>query len=198
MITAQDVNKLRTMTGAGIDGLQESTDGSGWRFWKKSNWNPALKKVKKFQPVAPIRMPKRDSVFIKSSDDKKEAVLIALTARPTSWLKMMSSKTLASWLSKPHLPEIGWQGRLDEWKGRGPYHYWKNHWIGRQDRREIGDQCFRSHEGWGCCSVYHAGSKLGVLVSLKALMEKMFPMPAKTWACKLRNEPRGRGWNQRG
>src|SRR6266581_8127952 len=76
MITAQDVNKLRTMTGAGMmDCKKALTEAEG-------DFEKAIEILrKKGQKVSASRSDKdakEGSVFIKSSDDKKEAVLIAL------------------------------------------------------------------------------------------------------------------------
>ena len=75
-ITAQDVNKLRTMTGAGMmDCKKALTEADG-------DFDKAIEILrKKGQKVSASRLDKEakeGSVFIKVSDDKKEAVLIAL------------------------------------------------------------------------------------------------------------------------
>src|SRR5436190_11376154 len=75
-ITAQDVNKLRTMTGAGMmDCKKALTEADG-------DFEKAIEILrKKGQKVSANRADKEareGSVFIKVSDDKKEAVLIAL------------------------------------------------------------------------------------------------------------------------
>ena len=76
MITAQDVNKLRAMTGAGMmDCKQALTEAAG-------DFEKAIEILrKKGQKVSASRSgkeAKEGSVFIKVSDDQKEAVLIAL------------------------------------------------------------------------------------------------------------------------
>src|SRR3982750_3595102 len=75
-ITAQDVNKLRSMTGAGMmDCKKALTEADG-------DFDKAIEILrKKGQKVSASRLDKEakeGSVFIKVSDDKKEAVLIAL------------------------------------------------------------------------------------------------------------------------
>src|SRR3954462_9260948 len=76
VISAQDVNKLRTMTGAGMmDCKKALTEADG-------DFDKAIEILrKKGQKVSASRLDKEakeGSVFIKVSDDKKEAVLIAL------------------------------------------------------------------------------------------------------------------------
>src|SRR6267143_3843809 len=76
VITAQDVNKLRTMTGAGMmDCKKALTEANG-------DFEKAIEILrKKGQKVSASRSDKEareGSVFIKVSDDNKEAVLIAL------------------------------------------------------------------------------------------------------------------------
>src|SRR5882757_10137968 len=76
VITAQDVNKLRTMTGAGMmDCKKALTEADG-------DFEKAIEILrKKGQKVSASRLDKEakeGSVFIKVSDDKKEAILIAL------------------------------------------------------------------------------------------------------------------------
>jgi elongation factor Ts len=76
MITAQDVNKLRTMTGAGMmDCKKALTEAEG-------DFEKAIEILrKKGQKVSASRSDKdakEGSVFVKTSADNKEAVLIAL------------------------------------------------------------------------------------------------------------------------
>src|SRR5882762_10515327 len=65
VITAQDVNKLRTMTGAGMMDCEKAIE-------------ILRKKGQKVSASRSDKDAKEGSVFIKVSDDKKEAVLIAL------------------------------------------------------------------------------------------------------------------------
>src|SRR6187401_1449072 len=76
VISAADVNKLRQMTGAGMmDCKKALTEAEG-------DFEKAIEILrKKGQKVSASRSDKdakEGSVFIKSSDDKKEAVMIAL------------------------------------------------------------------------------------------------------------------------
>src|ERR1051325_10203471 len=76
MITAQDVNKLRTMTGAGMMDCKKALTEAEGDFEKAVEI--LRKKGQKVSASRSDREAKEGSVFIKTSDDKKTAVLIAL------------------------------------------------------------------------------------------------------------------------
>jgi len=76
MITAQDVNKLRSMTGAGMMDCKKALTEADGDFEKAIEI--LRKKGQKVSASRSDKDAKEGSVFIKSSDDKKEAVLIAL------------------------------------------------------------------------------------------------------------------------
>src|SRR3982750_629561 len=76
MITAQDVNKLRSMTGAGMMDCKKALTEAEGDFEKAIEI--LRKKGQKVSASRSDRDAKEGSVFIKVSDDKKEAVLIAL------------------------------------------------------------------------------------------------------------------------
>src|SRR6188508_3818101 len=75
-ITAQDVNKLRTMTGAGMMDCKKALSEAEGDFEKAIEI--LRKKGQKVSASRSDRDAKEGSVFVKTSDDKKEAVLIAL------------------------------------------------------------------------------------------------------------------------
>ena len=75
-ITAQDVNKLRTMTGAGMMDCKKALTEAEGDFEKAIEI--LRKKGQKVSASRSDRDAKEGSVFIKVSDDKKEAILIAL------------------------------------------------------------------------------------------------------------------------
>src|SRR6187397_3528574 len=75
-ISAQDVNKLRQMTGAGMMDCKKALTEADGDFEKAIEI--LRKKGQKVSASRSDRETKEGSVFIKSSDDKKEAVLIAL------------------------------------------------------------------------------------------------------------------------
>ena len=76
MITAQDVNKLRTMTGAGMMDCKKALTEADGDFEKAIEI--LRKKGQKVSASRSDKEAKEGSVFIRVSDDKKEAVLIAL------------------------------------------------------------------------------------------------------------------------
>ena len=75
-ITAQDVNKLRQMTGAGMMDCKKALSEAEGDFEKAIEI--LRKKGQKVSASRSDRDAKEGSVFVKVSDDKKEAVLIAL------------------------------------------------------------------------------------------------------------------------
>src|ERR1041384_813063 len=75
-ISAQDVNKLRQMTGAGMMDCKKALTEAEGDFEKAIEI--LRKKGQKISASRSDRETKEGSVFVKASDDKKEAVLIAL------------------------------------------------------------------------------------------------------------------------
>ena len=75
-ISAQDVNKLRTMTGAGMMDCKKALTEAEGDFEKAIEI--LRKKGQKVSASRSDRETKEGSVFVKSSSDNKEAVLIAL------------------------------------------------------------------------------------------------------------------------
>src|ERR1700752_1697188 len=75
-ITAQDANKLRSMTGAGMMDCKKALTEADGDFEKAIEI--LRKKGQKVSASRSDKEAKEGSVFIKVSDDKKEAVLIAL------------------------------------------------------------------------------------------------------------------------
>src|SRR6188474_3622172 len=75
-ITAQDVNKLRTMTGAGMMDCKKALTEAEGDFEKAVEI--LRKKGQKVSAYRSDRDAKEGSVFVKTSTDNKEAVLIAL------------------------------------------------------------------------------------------------------------------------
>src|SRR5688572_23156394 len=75
-ISAQDVNKLRQMTGAGMMDCKKALTEADGDFDKAIEI--LRKKGQKVSASRSDRDAKEGSVFIKLSEDKKEAVLIAL------------------------------------------------------------------------------------------------------------------------
>ena len=170
-ITAQDVNKLRSMTGAGMmDCKKALTEADG-------NFEKAIEILrKKGQKVSAARSDKdakEGSVFIKTSDDNKEAVLIALNCETDFVAKNEEFKTLGVAIAevaiskKPasvddlmaeKLGTLTVQEKITELVGK----------IG--EKVEVSE--FIHMTGEVVVPYIHAGSKLGVLVSLKGVNGK--------------------------
>jgi elongation factor Ts len=170
-ITAQDVNKLRTMTGAGMmDCKKALTEANG-------DFEKAIEILrKKGQKVSAARSDKEaneGSVFVRTSPDQKEAVLIALNCETDFVAKNEAFQTLGKAIAevafekKPASKEallaekIGGQTvteKITELVGK----------IG--EKLEVSE--FIHMTGEVVVPYIHMGSKLGVLVSLKGVNGK--------------------------
>lgn len=171
MISAQDVNKLRTMTGAGMmDCKKALTEAEG-------DFEKAIEILrKKGQKVSASRSDKdakEGSVFIKVSDDKTEAVLIALNCETDFVAKNDEFQNLGKLIAetaftkKPASKEallaeqvsgLTLNDKITELVGK----------IG--EKLEVSS--FVHMKGEAVVPYIHAGSKLGVLVSLKGVNGK--------------------------
>jgi elongation factor Ts len=170
-ITAQDVNKLRTMTGAGMmDCKKALTEAEG-------DFEKAIEILrKKGQKVSASRSDKdakEGSVFVKTSDDKKEAVLIALNCETDFVAKNEEFQNLGKLIAdtafakKPATKEallaevvggLSLAEKITELVGK----------IG--EKLEV--SAYVRMTGEAVIPYIHAGSKLGVLVSLKGVNGK--------------------------
>ncbi|MBN8577630.1 MAG: elongation factor Ts [Cytophagales bacterium] len=170
-ISAQDVNKLRTMTGAGMmDCKKALTEAEG-------DFEKAIEILrKKGQKVSASRSDKdakEGSVFVKVSNDKTEAVLIALNCETDFVAKNDEFQSLGklivetAFTKKPAAQEallaevvdgLSINDRITELVGK----------IG--EKLEI--TAFVTMKGEAVVPYIHAGSKLGVLVSLKGVNGK--------------------------
>jgi elongation factor Ts len=171
VITAQDVNKLRTMTGAGMmDCKKALTEAEG-------DFEKAIEILrKKGQKVSASRSDKdakEGSVFVKTSDDKKEAVLIALNCETDFVAKNEAFQNLGKLIAetafakKPASKEallaevvdgLSLTERITELVGK----------IG--EKLEV--SAYVHMKGEAVIPYIHAGNKLGVLVSLKGVNGK--------------------------
>ncbi len=171
MISAQDVNKLRTMTGAGMmDCKKALTEAEG-------DFEKAIEILrKKGQKVSASRSDKdakEGSVFIKVSDNKTEAVLIALNCETDFVAKNDEFQNLGKLIAetaftkKPATKEallaeqvngLTLNDKITELVGK----------IG--EKLEVSS--FVHMKGEAIVPYIHAGSKLGVLVSLKGVNGK--------------------------
>ncbi|NOS57196.1 MAG: elongation factor Ts [Cyclobacteriaceae bacterium] len=171
MISAQDVNKLRTMTGAGMmDCKKALTEAEG-------DFDKAIeilrKKGQKVSASRSDRDAKEGSVFVKVSDDKKEAVLIALNCETDFVAKNEEFQNLGKLIAetafakKPATKEallaevvggLSLNDKITELVGK----------IG--EKLEVSS--FIHMKGEAVVPYIHSGSKLGVLVSLKGVNGK--------------------------
>lgn len=171
MISAQDVNKLRQMTGAGMmDCKKALTEANG-------DFEKAIEILrKKGQKVSASRSDKdatEGSVFVKVSDDRKEAVLIALNCETDFVAKNEEFQALGKLIAetafsgKPETKEallalkageLSLNDKIIELVGK----------IG--EKIEVSEYVYM--KGEAVVPYIHAGSKLGVLVSLKGVNGK--------------------------
>ncbi|MCB0494013.1 MAG: elongation factor Ts [Cyclobacteriaceae bacterium] len=167
-ITAQDVNKLRTMTGAGMMDCKKALTEAEGDFEKAIEI--LRKKGQKVSASRSDRDAKEGSVFIKTSDDHKEAILIALNCETDfvaineEFQSLGKAITNVAYDNKvadvnallaEKLGDLTVQEKITELIGK----------IG--EKIEISE--FVRMTGEAVVPYIHAGSKLGVLVSLKGV-----------------------------
>ncbi len=171
MITAQDVNKLRTMTGAGMmDCKKALTEADG-------NFEKAVEILrKKGQKVSASRSDKdakEGAVFIKASDDKKEAVLIALNCETDFVAKNEEFQSLGKLIAETAFvrKSTDKETLMNEKVGALTINEKITELVGKiGEKLEI--SAFVHMKGEAVVPYIHAGSKLGVLVSLKGVNGK--------------------------
>lgn len=172
MISAQDVNKLRSMTGAGMMDCKKALTEAEGDFEKAIEI--LRKKGQKVSASRSDRDAKEGSVFVKSSDDKKEAVLIALNCETDFVGKNEEFQNLGkliaetAFTNKPATKEdlltqaagggLTINDKIIELVGK----------IG--EKIEISE--YVRMTGEAVVPYIHMGSKLGVLVSLKGVNGK--------------------------
>jgi translation elongation factor Ts len=170
-ITAQDVNKLRTMTGAGMMDCKKALTEAEGDFEKAIEI--LRKKGQKVSASRSDRDTKEGSVFIKVSDDKTEAILIALNCETdfvakndefqnlgkliveTAFAKKSTTKET---LLAEKAGDLTLSDKITELVGK----------IG--EKLEV--TAFVHMKGEAIVPYIHSGSKLGVLVSLKGVNGK--------------------------
>ncbi len=171
MISAQDVNKLRQMTGAGMmDCKKALTEANG-------DFEKAIEILrKKGQKVSASRSDKdatEGSVFVKVSDDKTEAVLIALNCETDFVAKNEEFQALGK-----HLAERAFSAKPDTKEALLAL---KEGSLTQNDKivelvGKIGEKIEVSEyvhmKGEAVVPYIHAGAKLGVLVVLKGVNGK--------------------------
>ena len=170
-ISAQDVNKLRTMTGAGMMDCKKALTEAEGDFEKAIEI--LRKKGQKVSASRSDRETKEGSVFVKTSSDNKEAVLIALNCETDFVGKNEEFQNLGkliaetAFTNKPATKEdllnlkagnltVG--EKITELVGK----------IG--EKIEVSE--YIHMKGEAVVAYIHAGSKLGVLVSLKGVNGK--------------------------
>lgn len=167
-ITAQDVNKLRQMTGAGMMDCKKALTEAGGDFEK------AIEILrKKGQKVSASRSDKEareGAVFVRTDENNKEAVLVALNCETDFVAKNEAFQSLGELIAQAafeHKPadrdallkikvgDMSVEERIIELVGK----------IG--EKVEVSE--YVRMEGEKVVPYIHAGSKLGVLVALKGV-----------------------------
>jgi len=167
-ISAQDVNKLRQMTGAGMMDCKKALSEAGGDFEKAIEI--LRKKGQKVSASRSDRDAKEGAVFVKVSNDNKEAVLVALNCETDFVGKNEEFQALgnqiaeAAFANKPadkeallalKLDALTVQDKIVELVGK----------IG--EKIEVSE--YVHMKGEAVVPYIHAGSKLGVLVALKGV-----------------------------
>ncbi|MFZ2905142.1 MAG: translation elongation factor Ts [Cyclobacteriaceae bacterium] len=170
-ISAADVNKLRQMTGAGMMDCKKALTEAAGDFEKAIEI--LRKKGQKVSASRSDRDAKEGSVFVKTSDDKKEAVLIALNCETDFVGKNEEFQSLGkliaetAFANKPATKEallaisvggLSINDKIVELVGK----------IG--EKIEVSEYIYM--KGEAVVAYIHAGAKLGVLVSLKGVNGK--------------------------
>jgi len=170
-ITAQDVNKLRSMTGAGMMDCKKALTEANGDFEKAIEI--LRKKGQKVSASRSDKDAKEGSVFVKTSDDKKEAVLIALNCETDFVAKNEEFQALGKLIAdtafskKPATKEA----LLAENVGGLTLNDKITELVGKIGEKIEVKEYVRM-TGEAVVPYIHAGSKLGVLVSLKGVNGK--------------------------
>ncbi len=171
MITAQDVNKLRSMTGAGMMDCKKALTEADGDFEKAIEI--LRKKGQKVSASRSDKDAKEGSVFIKSADDKKEAVLIALNCETDFVAKNEEFQNLGKLIAETAFmrKSADKDALMNEKVGDLTINEKITELVGKiGEKLEI--SAFIHMKGEAVVPYIHAGSKLGVLVSLKGVNGK--------------------------
>lgn len=167
-ISAQDVNKLRQMTGAGMMDCKKALTEANGDF--EQAVEILRKKGQKVSASRSDRDAKEGSVFIKVSDDKKEGVLIALNCETDFVAKNDEFQNLGKLIAetafkvKPATKE----DLLSQAAGSLTINDKIIELVGKiGEKIEVSE--YVHMKGEAVVPYIHAGSKLGVLVSLKGV-----------------------------
>lgn len=171
VISAADVNKLRQMTGAGMMDCKKALTEAEGDFEKAIEI--LRKKGQKVSASRSDRDAKEGSVFVKTSADNKEAVLIALNCETDFVGKNEEFQSLGKLIaetafnSKPATKEA----LLNEKVGDLSINDKIVELVGKiGEKIEVSE--YIHMKGEAVVPYIHAGSKLGVLVSLKGINGK--------------------------
>jgi elongation factor Ts len=168
VISAADVNKLRQMTGAGMMDCKKALTEAEGDFEKAIEI--LRKKGQKVSASRSDRDAKEGSVFVKTSADNKEAVLIALNCETDFVGKNEEFQSLGklivetAFTKKPATKEA----LLAEKAGDLTLNDKIVELVGKiGEKIEVSEYIYMTGEA--VVPYIHAGSKLGVLVSLKGV-----------------------------
>jgi elongation factor Ts len=170
-ISAQDVNKLRTMTGAGMMDCKKALTEADGDFEKAIEI--LRKKGQKVSASRSDREAKEGSVFVKVSDDKKEAILIALNCETDFVGKNEEFQNLGKLIVETAFTQkpASKEALLNLKAGNLTVNEKIIELVGKiGEKIEVSE--FIHMKGEAVVPYIHAGSKLGVLVSLKGVNGK--------------------------
>lgn len=167
-ITAQDVNKLRQMTGAGMMDCKKALTESGGDFDKAIEI--LRKKGQKVSASRSDRETKEGAVFVRTNDANTKAVLIAFTCETDFVAKNDEFVALGNKIAD--LAFANTPASIDDLKAIKDGDLTLNERIVELVGK-IGEKldisAYEVVEAEAVVSYIHAGSKLGVLVSLKGV-----------------------------
>jgi len=170
-ISAQDVNKLRQMTGAGMMDCKKALAEADGDFEKAIEI--LRKKGQKVSASRSDKEAKEGSVFIKVSDDKKEAVLIALNCETDFVAKNEEFQNLGKLIAETAFKSKAAtkEALLAQQVGGLTLNDKVVELVGKiGEKVEVSE--YINMKGEAVVPYIHAGSKLGVLVSLKGVNGK--------------------------
>jgi len=170
-ISAQDVNKLRTMTGAGMMDCKKALTEADGDFEKAIEI--LRKKGQKVSASRSDREAREGSVFVKVSDDKKEAVLIALNCETDFVAKNEEFQKLGKVIVDTAFTQkaADKESLLNAKTGDLTINEKIIELVGKIGEKIEVSEYIRM-KGEAVVPYIHAGSKLGVLVSLKGVNGK--------------------------
>ncbi|HAC23424.1 MAG TPA: elongation factor Ts [Cytophagales bacterium] len=171
MISAQDVNKLRSMTGAGMMDCKKALTEANGDFEKAIEI--LRKKGQKVSASRSDKEAKEGSVFVKTSDDRKSAVLIALNCETDFVAKNDEFQNLGNLIAETAFAKrpASIDTLLAEKAGSLSLGEKITELVGKiGEKIEVKD--YVTMTGEAVVPYIHAGSKLGVLVALKGVNGK--------------------------